>query len=380
MRDAWGRQGACRRVAVGSVAALVFVLCLAAGTSVAAAPRSGALVRWRSMRLARVAPPRLAAAVTLVAGPREVLISGVRYEMRLLAFAFPGIPQFPPSVVVDLARSAPPGGSPIAFQSHDYVFDPQSGATFTIARRTLATATLDMAASIAPSMLTTTFTASGRQTTTACSLSNGGHGNRRHVSGTLAYAAFSIATPTSPFFGTLTGGPVRARLIYDPGCKGSAAPPPSAENRGCPGRESLEAGSQTQSWSFEKIRGRRAVSESVFTGTNPASPSVASEAHSMAAITAVSTLPRPAHSTRGATAEVFAAGNPFMTGSATFASTRAPAITHHSCIDQGRTLRFTTRVYTGLITPNTTPLTAGFDTGPLALTQRRATLKIRRYR
>ncbi|HEY3765320.1 MAG TPA: hypothetical protein VGL44_09200 [Gaiellales bacterium] len=300
--------------------------------------------------------------------------------MRLLAFSFPGIPQFPPSAVVDLTRSSPPGGSPTAFQSHDYLFNPQSGATFTVARKTLATATLDMAAAIAPSMLTTTFTASGRQAMNACKLTNGSHGFRRHVSGTLSYSALGIATPTSPFFGTLTSGPVRARLGYDPGCEGSAAPPPSPAVHGCPGRESLEASSQTQSWSFEKIHGRRAVGEAAFTGTNPDSPSVASEAHSMAATTAAYTLPRPAHSSHGATADVFAVGNSFMTGSATFTSTQAPAITHHSCVDQGRTLRFTTRVYTGLITPNTTPLTAAFDTSPLALTQRRAALKIRRYR
>lgn len=327
-----------------------------------------------------------ASALFLDAGPREVLISGIRYEMGLLAFEFPGSPPVTPGVEVDLERAEPLIGRPTAFQFHDYSFNPQSGATFTYTPKTLATASLDMGTSIAPSTLTSTFTAAGPPTLTGCRLVTGGHGFVRSATGSLAYSAFGIDTPTSPFFGTLTAGPVKARVDYDPGCAGTVmfgAQPRAASPRElqpCPGREGLNAATETEDWSFGKAFGERVVSGSMFTGSNPNIPSVATDDHAIIAETSIYTLPRAKHSPHGATARVFGAGDPFMTGTAAFTSTRAPAITRgHRCIAGGRTRHYVTYKYGGVLAPGTSPLTAAFDTAPVVLTPLPATLALHLY-
>jgi hypothetical protein len=357
--------------------AMVVGLSLAASTASAATPRSGALARWHRWTLAHSgAAPRTAfSSVVLDAGPKEELIDGIRYEMHLSAFAFSANPPF---VDVDLQRSLPLVGRPTAFQLHGYSLNPQSGATFTFARTTLATAALDMGSSIAPDTLAATFTASGPATQTPCRLVSGGHGVLRRAAGTLAYSAFGIDTSTTPFFGTLTAGPLHGRLASNPGCNDVVAPVPNA--RPCPGRESLDASTPTGEWSFDKAFGRPLVGEDVFTGSDPDSPSVTSDAHIISAETSQYTLPRPDHSLHGATARAFSAGDPFMSGTATFTSTRAPAITRrHSCIAGGRTRRFNTYRYAGRLAPGTAPMTAEFDTAPLALTPLPATLTLHIY-
>jgi hypothetical protein len=363
---------------------MVVALSVAAGTASAATPRATALARWHNWTLAHtpgIPQFNFAAAAILTAGPREVLISGVRYEMGVLAFEFLGGSPVVPSVTVDLERPGPPGFGQSALQFHDYNYNPQSGATFTFDKKTLATADLDLGSTIAPSALTTTFTASGPASAKPCRLVTGGHGFARRATGTMAYSAFGIDTPTSPFFGTLTTGPVQANLDFDPGCSGvvtfAAVANPGAN--ACPGRESLNAQTQTQEWDFGKVYGQRAAAQSVFTGTNPNSTPVTSEDHGFFASTSSFTLPRPAHSSHGATAKVFASGDPFMTGSATFTSTHAPAVARHTCIAKGRIRHFTTRRYAGQLAPNASPLTAQFDTAPLALTPLPATLVIRLY-
>jgi hypothetical protein len=70
------------RIAVRFTATLIMALCLTGGTAVAATTRvPRTVVRWRSITLAhdatRHVPP--ASFVTLLAGPREVLIAGTRY-------------------------------------------------------------------------------------------------------------------------------------------------------------------------------------------------------------------------------------------------------------------------------------------------------------
>ena len=69
-----------------------------------------------------------------------------------------------------------------------------------------------------------------------------------------------------------------------------------------------------------------------------------------------------------------------MTGTAIFTSTRAPAITRrHSCIAGGRTRHFNTYRYAGQLAPGAAPMTAEFDTAPLALTPLSATLTLHIY-
>jgi hypothetical protein len=243
-----------------------------------------------------------------------------------------------------------------------------------------------MGGSIAPSQLRATFTASAPPAKTACRLVSGGHRYLRRASGTPAYSPFSIVTPTSPFVGTLSTGPVHGQLVFDPSCAGevvisSAATFGAPRLHRCIGRESLSVQTATQEWGFEKVFQRRLAAEFVFTGPNPASTAVASEAHAVIATVPGYDLPRAQHALRGATAVVFAAGNPFMAGSATFASTTAPRVSAgHTCTAGGKTFHFSSFRYAGELTPNTNPLTANVDTGALALSARRATLTIRRYR
>jgi hypothetical protein len=378
------RRVSWRRLGTAGVAAMVVALSVTAGTASAATPRATALARWHNWTLAHgagIPQFNFAAAVALSAGPREVLISGVRYEMDLLAFEFLGSSPVVPSVTVDLERPGPPGFGSSALQFHDYSFNPQSGATFTFVKKTLATADLDMGTSIVPSTLTGTFTASGPASSKPCRLVTGGHGFVRSATGTMAYPAFGIDTSTSPFFGTLSTGPVQASVGFDPGCSGvvSFASAANPEANACPGREGVVAQTQTQQWAFEKIYAHRAVAQSVFTGTNPNSTSVTSDDHGIFATTSIYTLPRPVHSSHGATAKVFASGDPFMTGSATFTSTRAPAVARHTCIAKGITRHFTTERYGGQLAPTASPMTAEFDTAPVALTPLPATLTIRLY-
>jgi hypothetical protein len=371
------RTVASRLLRAAVVATIVVGLSLAASTASAATPRFGALARWHRWNLARTgAAPRSAfGSVILGAGPKEVLIGGIRYEMHLSAFAFSGNPPF---ADIDLQRSLPLVGRPTAFQLHDYSLSPQSGATFTFARGTLATAALDMGSSIAPDTLAATFTASGPATQTPCRLVTGGHGLLRRAAGTLAYSAFGIDTSTTPFFGTLTAGPLHGRLTSNPGCNGVGAPAPNP--RQCPGRESLDAATPTTEWSFDKAYGQPLVGEGAFIGSDPDSPSVTSAAHLISAETSKYTLPRPTHSLHGATARAFTEGDPFMTGTAMFTSTRAPVITRrHSCIAAGRTRHFNTYRYAGQLAPGATPMTAEFDTAPLALTPLSATLTLHIY-
>jgi hypothetical protein len=378
-----------RRAGAAGLAATVVALSVAASTASAATPLHGMLARWHRWSLAHTGgTPRFnfASVAFLDAGPREVLIAGTRYEMGVSAFDFLGSPPGTPFTSVDLVRTVRSTPGRPALQAHEYDFDPQSGATFTFNRKTLATAALDMGNSIAPSTLTANFTASGPARKRPCRLVTGGHGFQRHATGTMAYPAFGVVTSTSPFFGTLTTGPVRAQVDFDPGCAGAitvlhaSARAAGFPERPCPGRESLDAQTQTEAWGFDKEYGARLSTQIVMTGTNPNSPSTNFDAHAILAETSIFSLPRATHTLHGATAKVFASGNPFMTGSATFTSTSAPGITRrHSCTAGRRTRHFITYKYAGRLTPGTAPMTANFDTAPLALTSRRATLTIRAY-
>jgi hypothetical protein len=160
-----------------------------------------------------------------------------------------------------------------------------------------------------------------------------------------------------------------------------AAPLPASRVHPCAGRESLRSASATDQWAFDKTFGAPATSQFVATGTNPNTQSAVADAHAIIAGTSIYDLPRPSHNAHGATAAVFSAGDPFMTGSATFASTRAPVASGgHVCRAGGTLHRFSSLRYTGQLVPNTNALTGVFDTAPVVLTSRHATLVLRQYR
>jgi len=365
----------------------------AAAAAVAATPPARALAMWqRWSRAHATGEPRFTefATVIMFAGPREVLIAGTRYEMAMTSFASPGGGSGqPPFAAIDLQRSTP-AIHPAAFQLHEYAFSPQSGTTFTFQRDTLDTS-LDVGATIAPSQLAATFTPTPPIAKLRCTLVTGGHGYLRQARGTMGYPAFSIATPTSPFFGTLTTGPMRAGEAFDPGCKGAIvirlvapntllAPRATRRAHPCAGRESLGTATATEGWDFEKVYGRRATTQFVGTGTDPNTQPIDSESHAIIAATPGYDLPLAAHSEHGATAKVFSAGDPFTSGGAVFTSTHAPVATGgHKCIASGKTRRFTSKRYKGLLAPNTNALTALFDTGAVPFTSRNATLTLRQY-
>jgi hypothetical protein len=312
--------------------------------------------------------------------------------MGLTIFGTPGGGSSqPPFASIDLERSLP-RTRPTAFQLHEYDFAPQTGATFAFNRDTMNTS-LDLGATIAPSQLAATYAPTSGITKRRCTLITGGHGYLRQSRGTMTYSAFNIVTPTSPFFGTLGAGPVPTGEAFDPGCTNAgvialvsprvraAVPLAAPRAHPCAGRESLTTVSNTEQWVFEKVFGRRASTQLIGTGTDPNSQPVVADSHAIIAGASVYDLPLPQHNGHGATAEVFSAGNPFMTGSATFTSATAPVVSGgHTCRAGGRVHHFSSLHYTGRLVPNTNALTAAFDTSPVVLTSRHATLVVRRYR
>jgi hypothetical protein len=379
---------------VSIVALVVAASLVAAATASATSPPPRPLAIWHRWTRAHVNAPafNVFATVFSFAGPREVMISGVRYEMGLTVFGTPGGgASQPPFASVDLQRSLP-RTRPTAFQLHEYDFAPQTGATFTFDRDTMDTS-VDLGGTVAPSQLATSYAPTTPITKRRCTLVTGGHGYLRESRGTTVYSPFSIVTPTSPFFGTLATGPVLTAEAFDPGCKNggvialvapqvrAAVPLAASRPNPCAGRETLSTVSATEQWVFDKVFGRRATTQLVGTGTDPNTQPVVADSHAIIAGTPVYDLPRPIHNAHGATAEVFSAGDPFMTGSATFTSTGAPRATGgHVCKAGGILHRFSSLRYTGRLAPNTNALTADFDTSPVSLASRPATLVLRQYR
>jgi hypothetical protein len=385
------------RLALFGRASIWAAVLLAAGVSAASAsaasPPARPLALWQRWSRAHAAgrPSFTAlAAVFMEAGPREVMINGTRYEMGITVFATPGGGSSePPFGEVDLERPAP-RTHPTAFQVHAYSFAPTSGTTFSFDRDSLATS-FDLGGTIAPSQFAGTFTATSPVSKRRCTLVTGGHGYLRQAAGTMSYSPFSIVTPTSPFFGTLTAGPVKAGEAFDPGCRGfvvihflqpliAGGARAARHLHRCAGRETVSTASATEEWTFDKVYGKHRTDEIAATGTNPNTQPVDAESHAIIGETPGYDLPLPTHSASGATAKVFSAGNPFMSGGAVFTSTHGPAITGgHKCVALGMTRRFTTLRYVGQLAPNANVLTAAFDTGSVTLTARKATLILRQY-
>lgn len=374
-------------------AAVLLAAGVSAASASAASPPARPLALWQRWSRAHAAGrPSLTAlaAVFMEAGPREVMINGTRYEMGMTVFATPGGGSSePPFGEVDLERPAP-RTHPTAFQVHAYSFAPTSGTTFSFDRDSLATS-FDLGGTIAPSQFAGTFTATSPVSKRRCTLVTGGHGYVRQAAGTMSYSPFSIVTPTSPFFGTLTAGPVKAGEAFDPGCRGfvvihflqpliAGGARAARHLHRCAGRETVSTASATEEWTFDKVYGKHQTDEIAATGTNPNTQPVDAESHAIIGETPGYDLPLPTHSASGATAQVFSAGNPFMSGGAVFTSTHGSAITGgHKCVALGMTRRFTTLRYVGRLVPNANVLTAAFDTGSVTLTARKATLILRQY-
>jgi hypothetical protein len=170
----------------------------------------------------------------------------------------------PPFVSIDLQRSLPRTRS-TAFQLHDYTLAPQTGATFTFNRDTMDTS-VDLGDDRL-SQLAASYTPTSGIVKRRCTLVTGGHGYLRQSHGTMTYSVSNIATPTSPFFGTLTTGPALAGEAFDPGCNSpvvislvsprvrAAVPLAASRLHPCAGRESLGTASATEQWVFEKVFG-----------------------------------------------------------------------------------------------------------------------------
>ena len=126
--------------------------------------------------------------------------------------------------------------------------------------------------------------------------------------------------------------------------------------------------------------GRHQTDEIAAAGSDPNTQPVDAESHAIIAEMPGYDLPPATHNATGARANLFSAGNPFMSGGAVFTSSHGPQITGgHKCVALGMTRHFTTLRYVGQLVPNTNALTAAFDTGSVTLVARMATLILRQY-
>jgi hypothetical protein len=249
-------------------------------------------------------------------------------------------------------------------QMHVYSYTPSDPVTTTLARRTLAAATVDTGTAIAPDVVNVAYAATTSQTRTACALGGGRTGYVRSTTGTLTYNQLSIDTTTAPFFGTLTAAGTQARLTVDPGCQGHGYHPPKLEQ--CPGHVEIDAGPPNGSAFYAADNyGRTRVVEAADEGT---SGSVRSIFHFGFSSGPITDLPRPRHTVTGATAHLRSAAGGILGGSATFTSHHAPSRSVlHRCVSYGRHHSFHVYRYRGMLAPDATPLAALFDTGTLTL-------------
>jgi len=351
----------------------------AAGASAAVSPaRASTLMQWRSLALPPALPSTGSApqpSAELRFAPVTVSVGDVDYRMRVDVFAF--ITSIGSFTFFDVSLSRGAVGS--AIQSHIYSLMPANPISFHVARRTLATAAFDSGAQLAPDAFAGSFAASAAQKRVACTLTNGRTGYRRSAPGTFSWSRFSLDTGTSPFFGTLVNGPADARLIWDPGCR-----PPRRHHRrrlpACGFRDVLtgQDAAGANAFAIGLNYARTQTLQAVFNATDPTA--VKSVGHFSIAAGPAGDLPTPVHSATGATAHVETTGSPFVTGSATFTSSRAPRVSLvHRCRARGSVHRYRSLRYRGRLAPDPTALTAPFDTGDLTLPALQAVLVIRRY-
>ncbi|MDX6594437.1 MAG: hypothetical protein QOJ13_3633 [Gaiellales bacterium] len=312
--------------------------------------------------------------VRLRSRPVTAAFAGLQYRVWYVAEHMPNSFGRPASFLdVVLSRTAP-AASGTASQSNQYSFQPDKPFSFTWKHGTLSKAHLDTAHAIAPDALAATFSATSDAVDVACPGESGGTAHIKRAVGEISYSAFSIDTDASPFFGTLLDGPAKGRLEVDQGCASSVRPRP----RQCLGRQELTAFRSDQFWTFDSRYGDATRRQGHLDfGSFLASPV---RIRFMESPVPLAAFPRAMHSSNGAVAHVTAAGNPFMSGSATFRSTKTPQTSGlHSCLSHGRAHRFRLLQYDGRLTPDATRLTANYDTGAGVLRAADADLLLRVY-
>jgi len=312
----------------------------------------------------------------------------VRLRSRAMVATFGGF-QYRMSYVAEHIRT--PFGRPSSFldfviwrtadvrlgkasQSNQYTFQPDKPFSFTWTRGTLESASVNTASTIAPDEMAATFAATADVVDSTCRTEGGGTSHRQRAAGDIAYSAFSINTDATPFFGTLTHGPGRGTLEVDDGCSDAAAPRP----RQCHGRQELTAFSDDQLWVFDsRFRGSTRMQGHLDFGNFAASPV---RIRFMQSAVPKAAFPAATHTPNGATVRLGAAGNPFMSGGATFRSAERPQRSELiSCLSYGKQHRFRVLRYDGRIVPDASPLTADYDTGPGTLKAGEAELLLRVY-
>jgi hypothetical protein len=318
--------------------------------------------------------------VTLQTGGRAVRIGGVTYQYgtTLSKDLSPGF--HPAELEFGLFRGVidPPR---LAIQEHDYAFAPSTGLGFRFDRTTFA-ATLHTGLRIAPSSANIAFTPVHRFSA-PCTLADGSAGAIHFVDGRLRGIGFKLVSGTSPFFGTVTRAPIRAELIYDPGCTESGSGPdpggPDPFANRCDGREAVIAQIGDTTFITASIYGgghtlMAADQTPVFSPTRFVDHFILADAPG-------ATLPAPTYTAHGATARIRTAGNSFASGAGTFTSTTAPGISGvQHCRANGGSHAYRQYTYTGtIVSPAAAPLLVRFDTGAVAIRRAPGTLVILKY-
>lgn len=304
-------------------------------------------------------------AVALEATGGTVTINDVDYRLRVSITQIPASFGMDEQSYMDVSLSRRrPAAIGQAQQQYDYGYNPTAAFAFSYDHTALSTASVDTGTSIAPDALAAGFAATGTLDRQTCRVSRSGRkGVLRSITGDFSYSQFSIDTTTTPFFGVLTQGPLHGRLIVDPGC-GFDDSRFTSRRHICAAREALDAESGSGALIAEVGYRRHRAIEAAITSPPPTSNDFDRFSFGLiASAVAPSDLPPARHTMHGATAHLRTTGDPFMSGSATFHSGRAPHITKvHRCFAFGRWHRYRRISYRGRIRQDADPLAALFDT------------------
>jgi hypothetical protein len=313
--------------------------------------------------------------VALSTRPLPFAVNGIEYEMSLVVQQIPGRFGSPDESFMDalLERTLPtPLGS--ARQLYVYSYQPEQPFAFTWDHAALSQAGIDAGATIAPDAFQADFTATASPSLSPCRLDGGGTANRRIAPGNVAYRSLSLDTGTSPFFGVLSQASPRGRLVVDPGCSA----PFDVQSRACSLREVVVGQTGDSIWLMGRLFGQHQRGVEVGFQEQPLASGVAFG--QVVSPVGSADVPIATHSASGAHLLIRSGGAPFLHGGAVFTSSRAPRVSAaHTCYSFGHPHRYRVLRYGGSLRPRVKPLTALFDTGPMALTRRAATLQVWRY-
>jgi hypothetical protein len=359
-----------RRLLLGVTSVFVVAGFAAASATAAPPPALPPLFATHGLALPGYAAPGLTTAAPSTTAPQASLflqtdpvqfkVNGVSYVMSLSAYKAIG---HPATVDVFLSRA---GGS-ASGQDYNYTLKP--GVGFTANLTTLRAGHLASGASVAPSTIHLSYSATpGSAYPSRCTLANGTKKSFVGFSmGKVSVSSLGIATGSS-FFGDVKARPLTASMGYDPGCRSGGGHVQYL----CLGPATLQTSSSAPAnawWAIDLHGTSRAIEEAFSTGTTSTGLSVIQDAGAVSHID--NTLPPPTFTETGAKAVFKTTGDPFMRGIATFTSTQPPAISKpHTCTDFKDFSQHTyvLHVYRGILSPGkTSPLRAMFDTGAIPL-------------